>query len=118
MSNSKIESELHEIEENKIVLMADAPMPQAGYGLVFPEGLAQEISEWTTTDLFKKLKRYYGLQKKDIIARSAINNAHDVAWLHYYKGMAAIVDLFFKDMEAVAKEYQKRDAKDTDSDEE
>ena len=118
MSNSKIESELHEIEENKIVLMADAPMPQAGYGLVFPEGLAQEISEWTTTDLFKKLKRYYGLQKKDIVARSALNNANNTEWLHYYKGMAAAGDLFFKDMEAVAQEVNKDDDEDTDSDKE
>lgn len=108
---------IEEIEENQIILMQDAPTPQKGYGLVFPTELAAEIAEWTTTDLFKKLKRYYALQKKDIIARSALQNAHDVAWLNYYKGMAAIVDLFFKDMEAVAKAVTKDDEKDTDDSE-
>lgn len=110
--------EIEEITENEIILMADAPTPQSGYGLVFSTEMATEIAEFVGTDLFKKLKRYYGLQKKDIIARSALNNAHDDKWLHYYKGMAAIVDLFFKDMEAVAKEVHKDDDKDTDSDKE
>ncbi len=119
MSNSNVNGiPIEEIEENQIILMADAPTPQAGYALIFPVELATEIAEWTESDLFKKLKRYYGLQKKDIIARSALNNAHDVAWLHYYKGMAAIVDLFFKDMEAIAKELKKDDDKDTDSEQE
>lgn len=115
MSNSKVDGiDIEEIEENQIILMSEAPTPQSGYGLVFSTELATEIAEFTETDLFKKLKRNYALQKKDIIARSALNNAHDVAWLHYYKGMAAIVDLFFKDMEAVAKALKKDDEDDTD----
>lgn len=119
MSNSKVDNiPIEEIEENEIILMVDAPTPQSGYGLVFPTSMAAEIAEFTTTDLFKKLKKYYGLQKKDIVARSALNNANNTEWLHYYKGMAAAVDLFFKDMEAVAKELNKDDDEDTDSDKE
>ncbi len=119
MSNSNVNGiPIEEIEENQIILMEDAPTPQSGYGLVFPTDMATEIAEFVQSDLFKKLKRYYGLQKKTIIARSALNNAHDERWLHYYKGMAAIVDLFFKDMEAVAKEVNKDDEDTDDSEKE
>lgn len=118
MSNSNVNGiPIEEITENEIILMQDAPTPQGGYGLVFSTEMATEIAEFVGTDLFKKLKRNYALQKKDIIARSSLNNVHDVAWLNYYKGMAAIVDLFFKDMEAVAKAVNKDDDKDTDSEE-
>ena len=117
MSSSNVNGvPIEEIEENEIILMADAPTPRSGYGLIFSTEMATEIAEFVGSDLFKKLKRYYGLQKKDIIARSALNNAHDVAWLHYYKGMAAVVDLFFKDMEAIAKEVNKSEDDTDDSD--
>ncbi len=117
MSNSKTsDKDLHKLEDTKVLLMHEAPIPQGGYNLIFSEETAQKISEFVATDLFKTLKRTYALQKKDLIARQALNAAHDVPWLHYYKGMAAIVDLFFKDMEATAKAVSKDE--DTDQDDE
>ncbi len=114
MSNSKVDNiPIEEIEENEIILMTDAPTPQSGYGLIFSTAFAAEITEFTTTDLFKKLKKHYALQKKDIIARQSLNSAQSMEWMMYYKGMAAAVDLFFKDMIAVAKEVN-GDDKDTD----
>lgn len=119
MSNSReLGIPIEEIEENEIILMTEAPTPQSGYGLFFSTEMAAKIAEFTESDLFKNLKRSYSLQKKDIIARSALNNAHDEKWLHYYKGMAAAVDLFFNDMKAVAKEVNKDDEPDDDSKEE
>lgn len=109
MSNSKIDEGLHELETEKVLLMEDAPVPQSGYGLIFSEQMAQEISEFVHSDLFKKLKRNYALQKKDRIARQALQGAQNLEWLFYFKGMAAAVDLFFKDMEAVSKELKDDD---------
>ncbi len=116
MSSSKVNGiDIEEIEENQIILMSDAPTPQSGYGLIFPTELGAEIAEFVNSDLFKKLKRHYLLQKNDIIARSALNSAQNLEWLFYFKGMAAAVQLFFKDMEAVAKEVNKDE--DTDDSE-
>ena len=107
MSNSsdRLDAD-HEVEES-VALSPNAPIPQPGYGLIFTEQAAQEISEFVASDLFRQLKSNYALQKKDRIARQALNSAHDVQWLHYFKGMAAAVDLFFKDMESIAGEYMK-----------
>ncbi len=113
MSNSNDD---HQLQDEKIVLMQDAPIPQGGYGLVFSEEMAAEISQFTETKLFKDLKRIYGLQKKDNIGRQCLQSANDEKWLHYFKGMAACVDLFFKDMESTAKEYRKAQGTDTDDD--
>lgn len=107
MSNSKVDSDLHEVEDDNISILENAPIPQGGYGLVFSEAMAQEISEFTTTELFKKLKAIYGLQKKDRIARQCLNSAHNTEWLHYFKGMAAAVELFFNDMEKTAEAFKK-----------
>jgi len=110
MSNSKeLGIPIEEIEENEIILMAEAPTPQSGYGLFFSTEMAAKIADLVGTDIFKNLKRNYALQKKDIIARQTLNSAQNTEWLMYYKGMAAAVDLFFKDMEAVAKEVNKDD---------
>lgn len=117
MSNSNPPDGLHELDTEKVLLMEDAPVAQSGYGLIFSEATAQEISEFVHGDLFKKLKRNYALQKKDRIARQALNSAHNTEWLHYFKGMAAAVDLFFKDMESIAKELKKDDDNDNDTDE-
>lgn len=96
------------MEDDVITLLENAPVPQGGYGLIFSESMAQAIAEFTASELYKKLKSNYALQKKDRIARQALNSAHDVQWLHYYKGMAAAVDLFFRDMESVSEEYKKQ----------
>ena len=110
MSNSKdrLDGD-HEVVEDSVRISTNAPIPQPGYGLYFSEQLAQAISEFTTTDLYKQLKANYALQKKDRIARQALNSAQNTEWLHYYKGMAAAVDLFFKDMESVAAAVIKTD---------
>lgn len=110
MSNSNIED--HALEDENISVQPNAPTPQPGYGIAFDEGLAQAVSEFTKDDLFKKLKSNYALQKKDRIARQCLNSAQNTEWLHYFKGMAAAVDLFFSDMENVAKEYQKANSDD------
>lgn len=85
--------------DQPVKLAKRPPLPHAGYGLVFSEALAQEISEFVGSPLFKKLKKIYGLQAKDRAARMAINNANTVEWLHYYRGVAAAGQMFFEDME-------------------
>jgi len=86
------------------------PLPQAGYGLVFSDAVAQEISEFVDSPVYRKLKKIYALQAKDRAARTALNSAQSMEWLSYYKGMAASADLFFKDMDATKKAYIERNA--------
>ena len=101
MSNSKDSFD----PEQPVVIKKNPPLPMPGYGLIFSESLAQEISEFVATPLFKKLKRAYALQRKDSIARRTLQSAQNVEWLMYYKGQASAVSLFFDDMEAVKKAF-------------
>lgn len=101
MSNSKDSFD----PELPVMIKKNPPLPIPGYGLVFSESLAQEISEFVGSPLFKKLKRAYALQRKDSIARRTLQSAQNVDWLMYYKGQASAVDLFFNDMEATKKVY-------------
>lgn len=92
-------------QEAKIVKRQ--PQLQAGYGLVFSEALAQQISEFVESPLFKQLKSNYGLQARTRAARQALSSAQDVEWLMFYKGVAAASQLFFNDLKQVKEAYLK-----------
>lgn len=117
MSNSKNDG-MHELEKENIFIMGNAPVPHGGYSLIFSDELAAQISEFTTTPLFKELKRNYALQKKDLIARQALQSANTAEQLAWFKGMATSVSLFFTDMESVHKVIKKADDESEDSDSE
>lgn len=91
--------------EHPLKIRKYPPLPQPGYGLIFSQAVAQEISEFVDSPIYRKLKKIYGLQAKDRAARTALNNAQSIEWLSYYRGIAASADLFFKDMEAAKKAY-------------
>lgn len=93
----------------KIDITSNPRIVEPGYNLQFSEQLAQEISEFVSSPLFKKLKKVYGLQAKDRVARQCLNSANNTEWLHYYKGMAAATNIFFNDLEAVRTEILKQD---------
>jgi len=113
MSNSdKGEEELIKPDQ-PVKILKNPPLPNAGYGLLFRQDLAQQISEFVSSSFYKRLKKTYALQAKDRAARIALNGANNMEWLSYYKGIAASTDLFFKDMEAAKEEYIKADSDET-----
>lgn len=105
MSSSKTGSDEGFTPEKPILIKKNPPLPQPGYGLIFSEALAQQVSEFVDSPLFKTLKRVYALQAKDRTARQCLQGAQNTEWLMYYKGVAAAADIFFKDMEAAKKAY-------------
>lgn len=111
MSNSENKEKLDDLH---IEITPDNFIPHGGYGIIFSEEMAQRISEFVASDFYKLLKKTYPLQKKDKIARQALQGANNTEWLHYFKGMAAAVDLFFQDMEAVHKEFVKANSDEDD----
>ncbi len=85
-----------------------------GWDLVVSEAHAQMISEFVASPTFKVLKKVVIPQRKDLIARAALNGAQFNEQLFYYKGMAAELKLLFKALESVRSEFIKRD-KDADN---
>lgn len=104
--------------EHKIVLEKNAPLPPAGYEIVFDEELAKDIAEFVSSPFYKRLKRAYRNQAIGRAARQCLSSANDVTWLHYYKGMAASTQFFFIDMEATQKAYRKANDPDFKDDDE
>lgn len=74
-----------------------------GYKIQLSTKQAIAIAEFTDSQVFKILEQVYGAQRKDHIARSCLNGSQDERMLHYYKGMAAEVVLFFQNMKAIKK---------------
>lgn len=107
MSNNKEDGDEIFTPEQPLKILKNPPLIPAGYGLLFNQAMAQEISEWVDQPLFKKLKKVYALQAKTRTARQTLNSAQNIEWLNYYKGIAAAADIFFKDMEMVREEYLK-----------
>lgn len=90
-------------EPVRIKKKAATPLP--GYGLVFSEAMAMQISELVASPFFKKLKETYSIKAKDRAARKCLNSAQNLEWLMYWKGMAAAADIFFLDLEATRQEF-------------
>lgn len=80
-----------------------------GWNIVVSEAHAQMISEFVASPTFKLLKKVIIPQRKDLIARAALNGAQFNEQLFYYKGMAAELKLLFKALEAIQQEFKKRD---------
>lgn len=80
-----------------------------GWDLVVSEAHAQMISEFVASPTYKILKKVVIPQRKDLIARAALNGAQFNEQLYYYKGMAAELKLFMKALQTIQDEYKKRD---------
>lgn len=112
-SSKKTEGEEIFAPDQPVQIKKNPPLPQPGYGLIIREDLAQLISEFVDSPLFKKLERAYKLQALDRIGRMCLQSAQNVEWLMYYKGGAAYTKMFFDDMKQIKKSFI---AKNSDSD--
>lgn len=99
MSNS-------EEPEAEIKITAKGPKLTApGYEIELSEAHAQVIAEFVGSPAFHILKKIFAAQRKDHIARMALNDAQDEKRLHYYKGMAAELVLLFKTLKLIKTKY-------------
>lgn len=74
-----------------------------GYEIQLSTEQAILIAEFVDSPVFKVLKSVYAAQRKDHIARGGLNSAQTVEQLFYFKGMAAELVRFFKNLEGVKK---------------
>lgn len=104
MSNSK-ESEIPDIKIRKTPLKMTPP----GYEIVLSEAQAQALTEMMSKPGWKVLKTVFVAQRKDHIARMALNSSEDFARLRYFQGMAAELALFFSTTQTIKKAYLKEE---------
>lgn len=84
----------------------------AGLKIKLSAAQAVQVAEFVDSPVFKLLRDVYVAQRKDHIARANLNNSLTTEQLYYYKGSAAELVSFFKNLEGVKKELNKEEDED------
>lgn len=89
-------------EEPGIVIGKTSPaLTPPGYKIQLSVAQAVAVAEFVDSPTFKMLEKIYVAQRKDHIARVNLNASQSMEQLGYYRGMAAELSMFFKNMRAV-----------------
>jgi hypothetical protein len=80
-------------------------MAPLGYKIELTEANAQVLAEFVGSPAYHVLKKVFVRQRRDQIARTALNSAETVERLQYFKGMAAELILLFQVLQDVKKAY-------------
>ena len=88
--------------EPKITFKAKAKkITPLGWEVELTEAHAQVIAEFVSSPAYHVLKKQFVMQRRDQIARAALNGASTPEQLYYWKGMAAELVLLFKVLKRV-----------------
>lgn len=101
--------------EDKIKIVPKArKITPLGYDVELSEVHAQVVAEFVASPAYQILKKHFVMQRRDQIARAALNSAQTPEQLFYYKGMAAELVLLFKVLKKVKDAFatQSTDSKD------
>lgn len=99
-------------DDNLVSITKSTPrLTPPGYKLQLSLKQAAMISEFIDSPVYKILKTAYVAQRKDHIARRALNSANTLEMQHYYKGMAAEITVFFQNLEEVKATLKKLEDK-------
>ncbi len=107
MSNSE-PSDKSEIKIRKSPLKMTPP----GYNVVLSEKQAQALVEIMSRPGWKVLQEVFVPQRKDHIARVALNSSEDFERVRYFQGMAAELTLFFSTTKKIKSAYLKEETPD------
>lgn len=96
-----------EQESDGVVIGKKVAITPPGYDIGLTEQQAVAIAEFVDSPVFKILQNVFVAQRKDHIARQALNGAQSSENLFYFKGMAAELVLHYKTLKSIKKLLQK-----------
>lgn len=101
--------------EPKISIKAKAKkITPLGWEVELSEAHAQAIAEFVASPAYYVLKKQFVMQRRDQIARAALNGATSPEQLYYWKGMAAELVLLFKVLKRVKDAVNTKDVSSED----
>jgi len=85
------------------LMKRDPGLTPPGLNIKLSTAQAVLIAEFVDSPVFKILRNVYVAQRKDHLARANLSNSLTSDQLHYYKGSAAELVAFFKNLEKIKK---------------